>query len=225
MRPALLWACKMIFYTVPVSNYCAKVEIVLALKEIDVDHRAPPTGYASESYKAIVPTGTVPALVDEDLILSESESINEYLEEQFPNPPLLPESIKNRANTRMLSRFHDLKVEPLIRAMFKHMSPSHRQESFIEEKQQELIQQLNMLEMIGRFNPYIAGNKLSLADCGFAPTLLLAQKMYEAVDRPLLLSNSLTEWQKAMTDHPRVNPVLKKYVEAVDSWLLMKLSH
>ncbi len=214
----------MIFYTVPVSNYCAKVELVLALKGIDVDHRAPLGGYGSENYRAIVPTGTVPALVDDDLVISESETINEYLEERFPEPALLPRNMKDRATTRMLSRFHDLKVEPLIRALFKHMAPSQRQDHVIEANLQELNQQLNMLEKMGRFAPYIAGDKVSLADCGFAPTILLAAKMFEVVDHPLILSQKMMAWREQISQHPIAKPVLEKYTLAVEDWLRNKLS-
>ncbi|WP_419903051.1 glutathione S-transferase family protein [Kiloniella sp.] len=214
----------MIFYTVAVSNYCAKVELVLALKGIEADHRSPPGGYGGDSYKAIVPTGTVPALVDDDLVLSESESINEYLEEQHPNPALLPRDLKERASTRMLSRFHDLKVEPLIRALFKHMTPSQRQESVILEKHQELNLQLSMLDQIGRFAPYVAGDKISLADCGFAPTLLLAKMMFETVEQPLILSDKMSRWHDQILQHPLAKPVLIKYSAAVNDWLSLKLS-
>ncbi|MEH6629575.1 MAG: glutathione S-transferase family protein [Halopseudomonas aestusnigri] len=214
----------MIFYTVPVSNYCAKVELVLALKGIDVDHRAPLGGYGSESYRAIVPAGTVPALVDDDLVISESETINEYLEERFPEPALLPRDIKDRATTRMLSRFHDLKIEPLIRALFKHMAPSQRQNHIIQENHQELNQLLNMLENMGRFAPYIAGDKISLADCGFAPTILLAMKMFEAVDHPLILSQKMRGWHGHLSQHPIAKPVLENYALVVEDWLRNKLS-
>ena len=215
----------MIFYTVPVSNYCAKVELALALKGIQTLHQTPPGGYGSESYKAIVPTGTVPALVDGDLVLSESETINEYLEERFPKPALLPKRINDRATTRMLSRFHDLKVEPLIRDLFKHMSPSQRQEDVVEEKYRELNQQLSLLESMGHFSPYITGDQVSLADCGFAPTILLATKMFEAVNMPLILSQKIGGWQMNMSEHPIAKLVLEKYASAVDDWLQIKLSN
>ncbi|MFD2204743.1 glutathione S-transferase family protein [Kiloniella antarctica] len=214
----------MIFYTVPVSNYCAKVELALALKGIEAIHQIPPGGYGSENYKVIVPTGTVPALIDEGLVLSDSETINEYLEEKFPKPALLPITIGDRATTRMLSRFHDLKFEPLIRALFKHMSPSQRQEAVIKEKYQELDQQLSLLERMGHFSPYIAGDQISLADCGFAPTILLATKMFKAVNMPLTLSQKIESWQMKMSEHPIAEPILSKYAMAVDDWLQIKLS-
>ena len=69
----------MILYAYPLSNYCNKVAIVLALKQVPHEVQTPPDGYGSEAYKQLVPSGKIPGLADGDLILSESEAINEYL--------------------------------------------------------------------------------------------------------------------------------------------------
>jgi hypothetical protein len=79
------------FYTTPVSNFAAKVEIALRLKGMAFEAVPPPGGYGSAAYKAIVPAGTIPAIVHDGLVLAESETIVEYLDEAFPEPPLLPE--------------------------------------------------------------------------------------------------------------------------------------
>jgi glutathione S-transferase len=64
-----------VLYTNPVSNFCAKVEIALRLKGLAYEALPPPGGYGSAAFKAIVPAGTIPALVNGDLVLSESETI------------------------------------------------------------------------------------------------------------------------------------------------------
>ena len=110
------------FYTHPVSNFAAKVEIVLRLKRIAFVALAPPDGYGSPAYKAIVPAGTIPAIVDGDLVLSESETIVEYLEEAYGEPRLLPGDPAERARLRLLARFHDTRLEPPLRALFAQMN-------------------------------------------------------------------------------------------------------
>ncbi len=212
----------MIFYAVPVSNFCAKVEIVLALKDLSAEVRLPPSGYGSTEYKSIVPSGTVPALVHDDLVLSESDSICEYLEEKHPQQKLLPGTIENRAKVRMLARLHDLKVEPLIRSLFKHMAPTQRDMEFIETVKASLSQQLKLLIQLGNFNPYIAGEDITLADCGYAPSLLLAQKMFHESNVSFLLPDEFITWQNRLNKHGKVGPVLNKYGRAVDEWINLK---
>ena len=82
----------MILYSLPISNYCGKVLHVLRFKDLECEILPPPGGYGSEEYKKRVPSGTIPALDHDGVILSESEVINEYLNEVFPEPNLLPGS-------------------------------------------------------------------------------------------------------------------------------------
>ncbi|WP_421779376.1 glutathione S-transferase family protein [Kiloniella litopenaei] len=212
----------MIFYAVPVSNFCAKVEIVLAFKNLSAEVRLPPSGYGSTEYKSIVPAGTVPALVHDDLVLSESDSICEYLEEKYPQEKLLPGTTENRAKVRMLARLHDLKVEPMIRSLFKHMAPTQRDIEFIEATKASLSQQLELLTQLGNFKPFIAGEDITLADCGYAPSLLLAEKMFRESNVSFSLPNEFITWQNNLYKHSKIGPVLKKYGHAVDEWIALK---
>lgn len=98
----------MIFYANALSSYSAKVRIVLCAKGLAFEERLPPGGYHSAEYRAIVPMGTLPAIQIGDWVLSESEAINEYLEESHPKPALLPSDPRSRARVRFVSRFHDL---------------------------------------------------------------------------------------------------------------------
>ena len=100
----------MILYALPISNFCSKVAIVLQHKQIPHQILPPPNGYGSPEYKLVVPTGKIPGLIDGELVLSESEAINEYLEECYPDPMMLPGDPKKRAQLRQLSRHHDLAV-------------------------------------------------------------------------------------------------------------------
>ena len=71
-------------YNVPVSSYGAKVRIILAHKGIEWTELAPPGGYGSPAYRAVIPSGTVPAIIDGDLKLADSEAIAEYLDVSRP---------------------------------------------------------------------------------------------------------------------------------------------
>ncbi|MCZ4281330.1 glutathione S-transferase family protein [Kiloniella laminariae] len=214
----------MILYTVPISNFGAKVQIALAVKKLEADQKLPPDGYASESYKQIIPTGTVPAIIDGDVVLSESETILEYLEERYPLPALMPKDIAARANVRMLSRFHDLKLEPSLRVLFKHMAPSIRDAGIVSEKHAEFIKHTEMLTRLGSFKPYIAGSEITFADCGFAPTFLLATKMFHVLEQSCAFPEPIQIWCEALKKNVAVSRVLETYTEAVENWVKLKLT-
>ena len=212
----------LIFYAQPVSNYCAKVEIVLGCKCLAFESREPPGGYGSVSYRAIVPGGTIPALIDGDLTLSESEIINEYLNERFPEPPLLHGDPASRAHQRLLARFHDLCLEPPLRALFRHMDPAERDPEFCRARIGEFQLRLDQLAEIAAPRPFLASEQLSLADCGYPPTLLLAERMLGALGSALQLPAKLRAWQEHVSAHPAVARVLDAYEPAVVAWLRRK---
>ena len=155
----------MILYSQPISNYCGKVLHALRFKDLECEILPPPGGYGSEEYKKRVPSGTIPALDHDGIILSESEVINEYLNEVFPEPNLLPRPAEQRAKIRMLCRLHDLKLESIVRSLFPAMSPEKRDSELVEKRFREMEQSLEQLRGLIQPGPFMFGNAPSLADC------------------------------------------------------------
>jgi glutathione S-transferase len=87
----------------PRSGNSREVKIVLAEKGIayePIDIRSNPAVKESPDFIKASPKGTVPAIVDGDVYLSEAYDINEYLEQKYPQPPLLPEDRDARIDIR-----------------------------------------------------------------------------------------------------------------------------
>jgi glutathione S-transferase len=211
------------FYTHPVSNFAAKVEIALRLKGVPFAALPPPGGYGSASYKAIVPAGTIPAIVDGDLVLSESETIVEYLNEAYPEPPLLPADVKQRARCRQIARFHDTRLEPPLRALFPHMAPAGRDAAVVETQLDLFRARLADLARMARPSPWLEGDALTLADLPYPPTLLMARLMLEHLGLPLELPPSLVAWHDLAATHPAFAPVLAAQEAASRAWLAAKV--
>lgn len=90
-------------YCFPRSGNSREVKIVLAEKKLPfeaVDIRARPAVKETPEFKKASPNGTVPALIDGDVYLSEAYDINEYLEEKYPQVPLLPADRQVRTEIR-----------------------------------------------------------------------------------------------------------------------------
>ena len=147
-------------YNVPVSSYGAKVRIILQHKGLDWTEAAPPDGYGSAAYKRIVPAGTVPAIIHGGLTLADSEAIAEYLDESFPTPPMMPADVTARARARELSRFHDTRLEPVLRSFFGQVAPSGRDATFIAETGALLQARLDQLATIAAPAPLMTGSSL-----------------------------------------------------------------
>ncbi|MEZ5524124.1 MAG: maleylacetoacetate isomerase [Pseudomonadales bacterium] len=64
-------------------------------------------------YRAVNPQGLVPALEDDEGVLTQSIAIIEYLEERYPEPALLPENSRHRAYVRSLAQMLACDIQPL----------------------------------------------------------------------------------------------------------------
>ena len=209
----------MILYSLPISNYCGKVLHALRFKDLECEILPPPGGYGSEEYKKRVPSGTIPALDHDGVILSESEVINEYLNEVFPEPNLLSGSAEQRAKIRMLCRLHDIKLEPIVRSLFPAMSPEKRDPQTVEKRLGEMEQSLKRLRGLIQTGPFLVGNAPSLADCAFSQTLMLAGMMWKELGAEWSLGKELEDWQQMMGELAPVQSVLGPAREATEAWL------
>src|SRR6187549_3525574 len=82
--------------------YSQRVRIVLAEKGVVADMVEVDLNNKPNELFELNPYGTVPTLVDRDLVLYESSIILEYLEERFPHPPLMPVYPVARARNRLM---------------------------------------------------------------------------------------------------------------------------
>ena len=104
----------MLLYEHPGSPYAQKVKIALREKGVAFDVELPRslgTGQVDEPFGMANPRAEVPVLVDGDTSIFDSTIIMEYIEERWPNPPLLPRSPQARAAARMTEDVCDTQYE------------------------------------------------------------------------------------------------------------------
>jgi maleylacetoacetate isomerase len=110
-------------YTYYRSQASFRVRIALNLKGLSRDdvylHLERGDQFAAE-YRAINPQMVVPTLVDGDTKLFQSLAILEYLDEQYPDPPLLPSDRQARAWVRGLALINAADSHPLIVPRIRH---------------------------------------------------------------------------------------------------------
>jgi glutathione S-transferase len=152
------------------------------------------------------PYGKVPVLNDNGKILFESCIINEYLDEQYPNPPLMPKDPHLRGRGRVLVDYGlNYLHEPywvLRGEMLK--KESERDSATVEEKRQTLRHLLQYLEEALGDKPYFLG-EMSLTDIDLVPRFLRMES-YGAIPTPSL--PRLSAWLKRMKERPSVKAIL-----------------
>jgi len=155
----------MTLYSGSTDPYSHRCRIVLFEKDmdfevIDVDMHNKPEEIAS-----ISPSGKMPVLVERDLILTESNIINEYIDERFPHPQLMPPDPVMRARARLvLFNFeHDL---------FTHVNTlEHSLGKASDKARQEIRDSLSQLTPILPKQKYLMNDEFSMLDVAIAPLL------------------------------------------------------
>src|SRR5437899_11563556 len=102
-------------YTYPASSNSLKVRVVLLEKGLEIERVTIDLSkreQKSPEYLKIHPFGTVPALDDEGFVVYDSTIINEYLEDEYPYPPLMPKDSEGRARARLMEDLRDSHFNP-----------------------------------------------------------------------------------------------------------------
>jgi glutathione S-transferase len=204
-------------YNMNLSNFATKCRIAVYDKGINVEMAAIPGGDShSPEYLKINPFGKVPTLDADGTAIAESEVINEYLEDKFPTPPLLPKSPEARAQVRIVTRFHDLYLEPPIRALFPQMNPKTRDNNVVNEKLTEINNRLDQLEKMLPDSGFACGD-FTLADCALAPTMFFAVNLLGmfGAKPPLEGRAKLAKWWTHVQTRPSVKKALGEMAEAM----------
>ena len=92
-----------------------------AIKELEHEHVIVMPGSLPEGYLQISPLGKIPAMQDGGLKISDSSVICEYLEERYPDIPVLPSDLAQRARSRWFEEYGDTRFfEALAPYFFEH---------------------------------------------------------------------------------------------------------
>jgi glutathione S-transferase len=94
-------------YDIPVSPYAQKVKLALLEKGVDFRAIVPDVDNPDVEFLAASPRREVPAFVDGEVNLFDSSIIVEYIEDRWPDPPLLPSGAAERARVRTIEEVCD----------------------------------------------------------------------------------------------------------------------
>jgi glutathione S-transferase len=197
-----------LYDAVPSSN-SDRVKVVLHEKDLAYDRVTLDLAKKEQKcpeFLKLNPYGKVPVINDAGKILFESCIINEYLDEQYPNPPLMPKDPYLRGRGRILVDYalnyiHEpywtLRAEMLKRE-------GERNTIAMEENRQMLRSLLQYLEEALGDKPYFLGD-LSLTDIDVLPRFLRMES-YGAL--PASALPRIGAWLQRMKERPSVKAIL-----------------
>jgi glutathione S-transferase len=179
----------------PRCPYCARVRIALAEKGIAYETVVIDLANRPAWVYELNPIGKVPVLEREGWVLPESAVINEYLEEVFPEPALLPADPTQRANARLLIFRHDDFTDPYYALRRKE---GGAEVAFAGE--------LEALDATLAGMPYLTGPEFGLADIAYVPWVLRARDLLGV---SLESYPSLVDWLARLAERPSIQAELE----------------
>ncbi|HZV54745.1 MAG TPA: glutathione S-transferase N-terminal domain-containing protein [Rhodocyclaceae bacterium] len=147
--------------TCPFSHRCRIVlyEKQMDFQVIDVDLFNKP-----EDIAVINPYNRVPVLVDRDLVLYEANIINEYIDERFPHPQLMPPDPQTRARARQL-------LFTMEHELFGHIDALEKNAKSADKSRAHVRDRLTELAPMFAKQKHMLGDDFSMLDVALAPLL------------------------------------------------------
>ena len=156
---------------IPLSPFCRKIRLVLAEKKIEVELVEERPWEKTMEFLRQNPAGMVPMLKIDDVTLCESNAIFEYLEEVYPDPPLLPKRPLERAETRRMTAWFDDKFqrEVTVKLLYERVNKRIQKTGYpdsqaIKEGSQAIKYHLDYMHYLLDDRRWIAGDMMTVAD-------------------------------------------------------------
>ncbi|HWI81321.1 glutathione S-transferase [Ramlibacter sp.] len=177
-----------------VSNYYNKVKLALLEKGVPFTEVHQGTRSTEEAVLAASPLAKIPFITTGQGALCESQPILEWLEDAYPQPPLLPADPFAAAKVRELTIFIDWHLEMTARQLYGAVffGGTPLSESNKARIRQELEKSIAGFRRLAKFAPYVAGDAFTQADCSAFNNLpLVGMATKAAYGEDLLLAGGV----------------------------------
>jgi RNA polymerase-associated protein len=156
----------MALYSSETSLDCHRVRFVLAEKGINVEIvNVSEDESAAADLAELNPYNEAPTLVDRDLVLYDASVINDYLDERYPHPPLMPVDPVSRAQLRLVH--HRVLKDWYSLARIIDSTSGKKAEQAAKQLKEGIIAANELFRM----SQYVLSDELTLVDCTLGPLL------------------------------------------------------
>lgn len=160
----------MTLYADATEMHSHQVRIVLAEKGVSVDIKLIDENNKPEELWEVNPYGSVPTLIDRELVLYNSRIIMEYLDERFPHPPLMAVYPVARGQSRLM-------MERIENDWYSLVTKIEANNDESAAARAELRESILAIAPVFNETPYFMSEEFSLIDCVLAPLLWRLPKL------------------------------------------------
>ncbi|PCI39807.1 MAG: stringent starvation protein A [Thiotrichales bacterium] len=155
----------MTLFTNELCPYSHRIRFILAEKGVAADFIEVELNNKPDKLFELNPYGSLPTLVDRELVLYKARIISEYIDERFPHPPLLQAYPVAKARTRLLISRIEQDWYELRRKIITGNKP------VVDKARTDLRDSLIAVSPVFKEYKYFLSDDFGLVDCIFAPLL------------------------------------------------------
>ena len=206
-------------YHLPLSPFSRKVRLVLGEKKLAFELRVEDVWRRREEFLILNPTGQVPVLIDDGLVVADSTAIFEYLEDAYPIPTLIGKTPAARAEARRLAFWFDLKFarevtsnivyEKMMKRLLGGGEPDSER---IRVGKDNIRYHLEYIEFLTERRNWLAGDNLTCADLAAGAHLSVIDYLG---DVPWDEHVEAKNWYARLKSRPSFQPLLTAHVAGV----------
>jgi len=188
------------------SNYHNKVKLVLLEKGVAFEEEL---AWVGETDPSASPLGKVPYLKTDQGAVCESAVMVEYIEQHYPEHPLIPKDAFAAAKVRELVTFLDLHLELVARNLYGEAFFGGKVSDAVKEKiGAQLEKNVAAFAKLALFKPFIGGAEMSIADCTAAVHLPVVSAATKTIyGRDFLVDLPVKDYMKMWSERPSMQRV------------------
>lgn len=173
-------------YDSPECPFCQKTRIVLAEKDLSYETVAVDLKAGDQKrpeFLKLNPFGKVPVLIDDEVIVYDSTIINEYIEDEYPHPQLMPSDSAARARGRTFEDYADNAFIGATGTIMRELRQpeGERDQEKLATARQQVARMLAVIDGSLAGRQWLVGN-FSLADVAFAPRVVILPALGVTLD-------------------------------------------
>ncbi len=150
-----------------VSNYYNKVKLALLEKGVPFNEELVMTKSTDPAVLSASPLGKIPFIRTPEGGICESQAILDYIEDRWPQPPLMPADAYARAKVREIITYIDWHLEITARELYPmaFFGGAPVSDSAKARVQKQMVRNIAAFKQLVKFSPFIAGDTFTQADC------------------------------------------------------------
>ena len=191
------------------SNYYNKIKLQLLEKGVAFEEELVWTGNSHPKLVDRSPMGKVPFLETPHGCISESMACAEYIEQQYPQHPLIPSDAYAAGKVREIIVYLELHIELVVRELYPQaFFGGEVSEATKERVRKQLTKNVAAFSKLAKFSPYVAGDTFTLADCAAVVHLPLAVMACKSVfGEDLLADLPVKTYTQLLSENPNMKKV------------------